>query len=188
MGTETLAIRLAYIEARLCISLRSCGVLACGFLVLGRHAVCHASARTRADKLDRSHIDRLVYPGNWNTDTVPTAADLVQINTITPNATVIAGGPAVAAGTDIGNVAGSQGAVTGDRRRLLLDQPRPAVRWHQWHGYADHRERRGGEQRRSQRLHRLHHWFPGYGNRDGSWLDLEHLTHGPQWWAPRRWV
>ena len=50
-------------------------------------------------------------PGNWNTAAVPTAADLVQINTITPNATVIAGGAAVAAGSDIGNVAGSQGAV-----------------------------------------------------------------------------
>jgi len=42
---------------------------------------------------------------------VPTAADLVQINTITPNATVIAGGSAVVAGSDIGNFAGSQGAV-----------------------------------------------------------------------------
>ena len=83
---------------------------------------------------------------------------------------------------------GLPGRGAGDRRRLLLDQYRPAVRWHQWHGYADHRERRGGEQRRSQRLHRLHHWFPGYSNSDGSRLDLEHLTHGPQWWAPRRWV
>ena len=35
-----------------------------------------------------------------------------SVNTIAPNATVIAGGSAVAAGTDIGNVAGSQGAVT----------------------------------------------------------------------------
>ena len=42
---------------------------------------------------------------------MPTAADLVQINTITPNATMIAGGAAVAAGSDIGNNAGSQGAV-----------------------------------------------------------------------------
>jgi T5SS/PEP-CTERM-associated repeat protein len=49
---------------------------------------------------------------NWNTATVPTAADIVAVDTVAPNATVIAGGPAVAAGTDIGNVAGSQGAVT----------------------------------------------------------------------------
>jgi hypothetical protein len=51
-------------------------------------------------------------PGNWNTNAVPTAADIVAVDTIAPNATLIAGGPAVAAGTDIGNAAGSQGAVT----------------------------------------------------------------------------
>ena len=73
--------------------------------------MCHASAARGADILDRRYIDRLVSPGNWNSNAVPTAADLVQINTITPNATMIAGGAAVAAGSDIGNNAGSQGAV-----------------------------------------------------------------------------
>ena len=43
---------------------------------------------------------------------MPTAADLVQINTITPRVTVIAGGAAAALGTDIGENVGSQGEVT----------------------------------------------------------------------------
>ena len=43
---------------------------------------------------------------------MPIASDIVSVGTITPFPTVIAGGAAVAAGTDIANSAGSQGAVT----------------------------------------------------------------------------
>ena len=49
---------------------------------------------------------------NWNTGVVPTPADLVVINTITPNPTEINGGAAVAAGSDIGNSVASQGMAT----------------------------------------------------------------------------
>ena len=107
-----MAFPLACIEARRCISLRSCGVLSCGFLVFGG-ALCATPLPVAAQTFWTGATSTNWFtPGNWNTNAVPTAVDLVQINMITSNATVIAGGPAVAAGTDIGNVAGSQGAVT----------------------------------------------------------------------------
>jgi outer membrane autotransporter protein len=86
--------------------------MACGFLVFGG-ALCAAPPPVAAQTFWTGATSTNWFtPGNWSTNAVPTAVDLVQINTITPNATVIAGGPAVAAGSDIGNNAGSQGAVT----------------------------------------------------------------------------
>ena len=111
MGADSLAFRLACIEAGKCISLRSCGVLACGFLVFGG-ALCATLPPAYAQTSWTGATSTSWFTGtNWNTAAVPTAADIVAIDTITPNATVIAGGAAVAAGSDIGNVTGSQGAV-----------------------------------------------------------------------------
>src|SRR4051812_41701873 len=100
MGAD-LAFRLARIEARQCVSLRSCGVLACGFLVFGG-ALCATPPPVAAQTFWTGATSTGWFtPGNWNTNAVPTAVDLVQINTITPNATAIAGGPAIAAGSDV---------------------------------------------------------------------------------------
>ena len=62
--------------------------------------------------LERNYPTDWFTAGNWAPTSVPTVNDIVQIDTITPNATIIAGGTAVAAGSDIGNIRGSpQGAV-----------------------------------------------------------------------------
>ena len=74
--------------------------------------MCHASARSR-----RRHSWTGATSTNWlRRDQLEPSRGAHggrhrAVNTITPNATVIAGGPAVAAGSDIGNIAGSQGAV-----------------------------------------------------------------------------
>jgi len=108
MGTESLALQLTCTEARQ--SLRSCGVLTCGFLVFGG-GLCATPLPLAAQTFWTGGTSTDWFtPGNWNSNAVPTAVDLVQINTITPRATMIAGGAAVAAGSDIGNFAGSQGA------------------------------------------------------------------------------